>query len=131
MDALLLQNWTTLMLTSTVSVTQGASGWLDVGDYEDITFYLDLREKSGGNITFYYETSPIRQDSAFTTMIPGFLATVGTRVDQVLASYANVPPAKLVRWRVSPDAGGSLTFRIWLAGNAPAKSSAGACRCRG
>lgn len=119
MDTLLLQDWTTLMLSGTTTVTQGASGWLDVGDYEDLSFYLDIRETSGGVISFYYETAPVRQDSAFITMTV-FTAALGTRVDSVLASYANVPVAQFVRWRIAPDAGGSLTFRIWLAGYAPA-----------
>lgn len=120
MDTLLLQDWTTIMLASGVVVAQGASGWLDVGNYEDLTFYLDVRQASGGAIHLLYETAPVAQDSAFTTMIPSFLATVGTRVDQVLAAYANVPPARFVRWRASPDAAAQLTFRVWLAGYAPA-----------
>ena len=99
------------------SIPQGADAWLDVLPYEDLVFYLDVKEVTN-TVTMNYETAPIPQESSFLPMVPPFALTPGLRVDPVLAAYAAIPRAQFVRWRLT-NAGGSgswdVTFRIWLA----------------
>ena len=111
MDGLLLQDFTTIRSTSTF--TQSATAWLDIGDYEDLTFYLDVKEFTGSSLT--YQTSPTRQDGSFQSLIPAFGLAVGLRVDVISANVAPVPPARYVRWQLT----GTGTFErydreLWI-----------------
>ena len=127
MRGFLLQDWTTLRGFSgnpagggpvVTSIPQGAASWLDIGDYEDLVFTLDVREWTNSAATLVYETSPTRQDSSFVAMRPAFAVSVGQRVDAIWTSTSAVPPARYVRWRISCTTVSmqyDLTFRIWLA----------------
>jgi hypothetical protein len=122
-DALLLQDWLSVSLTTSVPVTQGASGWLDVADYEDLVFYLHVTQATNSPTTITYQTAPVAQDSAFVNLIPAITLSPGTvRTDQILAAYAQTAPARYVRWVLTPPpgAGSAITFRIWVAAYAPA-----------
>ena len=99
----------------TVTVTQGSSGYVDLDAFEDLAFFLDVREVSGTPPKMAYETAPTRQDAMFRTMIPVFPAAVGQRVDRVFTATAAVPPARYVRWKLQPGgAPWDITFRLWL-----------------
>ena len=117
MEGRLLQDWITVRGQNDVTfVTQGADSWLDIGDAEDLTLFLDVREVSATPPKMLYETSPVEQASSFLAMVPSFATTVGQRMDRVFTDMAAVPPARFVRWTLKP--GGipwDITFRIWLA----------------
>lgn len=116
MEASLLQDWITINgRDGVLSLPQSAHTYLDIGRHEDLVFYLDVRNVSGGpNIA--YETSPTQQDASFLSMVAAVPLAVGTRVDRVMFATAAVPPARYVRWRLSVGAGNwSATFRVWLA----------------
>ena len=124
MRGFLLQDWITVRAyaggsgpTVVPAVAQGADSWVDIGDFEDLVFTLDVREVSSTSFSLAYETSPTRADAAFKAMLPAFRPTVGQRVDRVFSSVAGVPPARFVRWKISCSTAGTydLTFRIWLA----------------
>ena len=118
MDAALLQSWTTLAGTSSIlSVPQSAHDYLDIGEHEDLTFYLDVRRLTGG-VTLSYETSPTAEDSGFLSIIRPFAITAtGLRVDNAFFAFAATPAARFVRWRLTNTGGVSwnVTFRIWVA----------------
>jgi hypothetical protein len=122
MDGWLLQDWVTIRATNSggptiTSVPQGSSGWIDVGDYEDFSFFLDIRElTNGANQTIFYETSPSEQESSFRSMA-SFTPAVGQRVTRILSANAAIPPARFIRWRCGVSGAGDwdITFRIWLA----------------
>ena len=111
-----LQDWITVRgQNDTISVTQGSSGWLELGDMEDLAFFLDVRELSSPAPQLVYETAPTKQDAMFKAMLPAFTPAVGQRVDRVFTSTAAVPPARYVRWKLQH--GGvpwDITFRLWL-----------------
>jgi hypothetical protein len=114
MQGFTVQDWILLKGgSSNFGITQSASGWIDIGDFEDLVLYTDVRDVSGG-VTITYETSPVAQDGAFVGMIAGFSAATGVRVDSILASGAGtkVPPARFIRWRLSAGAAWEITFRI-------------------
>ncbi len=99
------------------TIPQGASSWLDIGDFEDLVFTLDVREWTA-TTKLVYETAPTKQDASFVAMLPAFVVSVGQRVDRVYTNMSAVPPARYVRWRMTcaPNSGSfDLTFRIWLA----------------
>jgi hypothetical protein len=112
MEGWLLQDWVTIRAknsggTNITSIAQGADAWIDIGDFEDFTFFLDVRElTAAGSMTVYYETSPTQQETSFQTMV-SFTPATGRRVDRIISSIAGVPPARFVRWRLGPATGTS------------------------
>ena len=57
MRGLLLQDWVTIRGQSdTVSVTQGSESWVELGDFEDLTIFLDVREASATPPKMTYES---------------------------------------------------------------------------
>ena len=127
MDSLLLQDWVTVSnggAGNQSAVAQGAPGYLDVSEYEDLVFYLHIATPISPSIPptpniplISYQTAPSAEDSAFLTMfqLPNSFLGGGTRADVVLGRYALVPPAKYVRW-ICSGTGYICTFRIWVAG---------------
>src|SRR5215469_918398 len=81
MYSVVLQDWVTIRGGSTVtSITQGENGWVGTAAYEDIVFWLDVREvtASAGTITMNYQTAPLKDESLFTNMIAGVTMAVTT-----------------------------------------------------
>jgi hypothetical protein len=118
MEGLLLQDWVTIRSNGDLSawVTQGADRWIDLEDYEDLVFYLDVREVSGGAVQMSYQTSPTKLETSFLTMMPAFTLAAGVRVDRAFFATAAVPAARYVRWKLTGPVGTwDATFRIWLA----------------
>ena len=117
MRDLLLEDWITIRgQNDTVNVTQSSAHWLDVGDLEDFTIFLDVREVSSTAPQMTYQTAPSKNEAAFKAMVPTFTMVTGVRVDRIFTSYAAVPPARWFRWALTH--GGipwDVTFRIRLA----------------
>jgi hypothetical protein len=112
---MLVQDWVTLQLTA--DAAQGADKYLDVSAYEDLVFFLEVKQILSVQLTMEYQTAPNRLSSDFVTMV-SFTPVTGVRTDAVLASYAAVPIARYVRWYFSTGDGGNgnITFRLWAAG---------------
>jgi hypothetical protein len=121
MEAALLQELVTLTAADGVtSLSQSAHQYLDVGQNEDLVFYLDVRNVSPSGVTISYETSPTPQNSGFLAMIaPTLVTTARLVVSRAAFSTAAVPPARYVRWRLGLPSGGAgpwnMTFRVWVA----------------
>lgn len=125
-----LQDWITIRGATTVtSIIQGEQDWMGFAPYQDIVFWLDVREATLGGATHLvmnYETSPTKDDSLFQAMTtgPNIDAVVGTpTVTKVLlAQNPTVPLARWVRWRISVSGTASsswdATFRILCSANA-------------
>jgi hypothetical protein len=117
MEPFLLQDWLTLATSAstTLNVIQGADAWLDVGNYEDLVFYLDVKNVTVGGVKMSYETSPTCENGSFLPLVPPFAVPQGLTSSPVLSSYANVPAARYVRWHLMPVMNGwTATFRVWL-----------------
>jgi hypothetical protein len=116
MEGIIVQPWITLRsASSNYGIVQSAGAWIDVGDFEDLVFYTDVREVNGG-VTMTFETAPVAEDAAFVAMFAGFSVTTGVRVDSLLAELpaVSVPAARYVRWRLSGTASSwDLTFRVF------------------
>lgn len=125
MDAVLLQDFTTARASNaSPSIIQSAHAWVDLGDYEDIQISTDIRAVTGA-LSLKFETSPTRDENAFTSLFPAFTVATGTRTDLVPTFLASVAPARFLRWNLTLTAGasGDATFRIWIAAYALGVSS--------
>jgi hypothetical protein len=115
-----MQDWL-LLEGGAAQITQPENGWLDLSDYQDVTFFLLVNSAATGSPTISYQTSPDKTDAVFTNMVPAVTMTAATSptVTQVLMLSATVPLARWVRWQVNGTAPWSASFRIVAAANAP------------
>ncbi len=136
-----LQDWITIRGGTAGSpagdIIQGESTWMGFSSFQDIVFWLDVREatiSTSQSLTFYFETSPSKDSNLFVAMktpstglaltpsyTPGVQLDGGVVPRVILANTSGPPLATWVRWRIAPSAGITLpwdaTFRILVAAN--------------
>lgn len=125
-----LQDWITIRGAQTItSVIQSEQDWLGFSAYQDIVFWLDVRELTlggYGSLSMNYETAPTKDDVLFTNMVSAVSMSAGatpTVTKVLLSQNPTVPLARWVRWRISASGGSpsgawDVTFRILCAANA-------------
>lgn len=124
-----LQDWVTIRGGTTItSITQSEPDWLGLAPYEDVVFWLDVREVNNGgatNVTVLFETAPTKDEALFTPMVAGtaYIATPSlTIVKVLLAQNPLCPVARWVRWRLQMNGTAAtawdMTFRVLCAANA-------------
>jgi hypothetical protein len=147
MFSYVLQDFTTIRGNSTTqTITQSESEWLNLGPFQDVSIWLDIREvfiTSGNtNVQFNLQTAPIKDEFLFVNMETSpFQATVALTapkvrvitLDQLALSSSpiNVPLGKFVRWQlVASGATGvwDATFRIVVCANAVGAGNIGMMR---
>jgi hypothetical protein len=63
MHTFILQDWTTIRGSVTgATVIQQETEWLDLGPYQDVVFWVDVREASG-NPVLTLQTAPFKDES--------------------------------------------------------------------
>lgn len=123
MNGFIMQDWVTIRgATTTTSVTQSESAWLDAMKFQDIAFWLEVRNMTGaaGSLTMNYETAPIKDESLFLTATPLGLQIISVQAAPfvksiVLATNPATPLSRWVRWRIAQSGAGvtwDVTFRI-------------------
>jgi len=122
MRSFILQDWNTIRGAVT-TITQQETDWVDLGPFQDVTFWTDVREVTG-TVTLLLQTAPSLDDSLFTAMITGTtLAAAGAAIVQaVFMVSAAVPVARYVRWQLAGVPTWDATLRILGAANAPGLS---------
>jgi hypothetical protein len=111
MRTIVLQPWTTVTLDTTF--IQGAEGWIDLGDYADAFFAIDVSSIYGGPVTFTIETSPSSDETYFQPAGVPLTLKVGTQFYKSVRSQATTPIARWVRWRLNTiTTGSSVTMRV-------------------
>ena len=124
MHSFILQDWLTIRgvaATPGQIITQGESGWLDLAPYQDVSFYLDVREFSGATPTIVFQTAPIKEDGLFQNMLGAInLTLTPANPYRVPITTASCPVARYVRWQLQGPSGGAwdTTFRVLLAADA-------------
>ena len=87
-------------------MVQSGSGWLALDDFQDVTFYLEVRLKRDAELALEYETAPSIDPSLFTSMAQVVMSeSTAPLVTRVLLSQPDPvkpPLAGLVRWRIVP-----------------------------
>lgn len=123
MHTFILQDWTTIRANNAGStVIQSEEGWLDLSLFQDVFFWVDVREITG-TVTLFFDTSPTADESLFQPLVAGgqvlTASTTPTLVRAPMTS-ASVPIARYVRWRMSGTTNPwDATFRVVLAANSP------------
>jgi len=123
MDGFLLQNWTTIRGTASgaapvLGLTQDEDEWLDLGDFADASFAIDVVDitQPTGTLVLNLETSPTPEDLLFTPVTPPIAISVSPNVSMVKSTRTptTAPLARWLRWRISGATGGSwsVTFRV-------------------
>lgn len=132
MYGFLLQDWTTIRFANTVTtVTQSEANWVSLQPYQDIVFFLEVREVTLGSgvtaVTLDYQTAPMKDEALFVNMVTGSglivsSPSVSPIVNKVLLASATVPLARWVRWKLTttgtPTTLSDVTFRLTCAANA-------------
>jgi hypothetical protein len=120
MHSFILQDWTTIR-GGVTTVTQGEDGWLDLSPYQDVVFWIDVREATSTPL-IQFQTSPTKDDSLFTPMLSAaqtLTAATTPLVKAALLASANVPVARFVRWQINGTVTWDATFRVLVAANSP------------
>lgn len=121
MHSFILQDWITIRGTSSAIITQGESGWLDLAPYQDVSFYVDIREFTGSTPQMSFQTAPIREDGLFQDMLAAFNVTTSpANPYRVPITTSACPVARYVRWKLIGAAvtPWDVTFRVVLAATA-------------
>ena len=125
MHTFILQDWITVRGANN-TVTQSESEWLDLTQYEDVGFWIDVREVTG-TVTLNIQTSPTKDESFFAAAniyqnaaLAASATPITPSTTKVLMSSATIPIARYVRWSLtSSTATFDATFRIIASANAP------------
>ena len=136
MEGYVLQDWLTVRGSIPASgapdIIQGESTWMGFSSFQDMVFWLDIREASfpsgaPNNLTFNFDTAPSKDSNLFQTMASLTLTSlaspgVQTPLPKVLLNQnPTVPLATWVRWRLTPGGGSGntwdATFRVLVAAN--------------
>jgi len=121
MQPIIMQDWITIRGSASNNVIQSQSAWLLTAPFQDITFYIDVREMTS-TPQFQFETAPSRDEVLFVRMGAAFAPTVGsTVVKNYYAANADAPVSHWARWKLVAPAvtPWDLSFRIMAVGNAP------------
>ncbi len=128
MRAATMQDWITIKgQSTTTSVTQSDSDYLDLGPFQDATLWVDIREATsgGGAFNLNFEHAPIRDEALFSAQ-GGLFATVvacnpGVSFTPIVLDNLRVaqqPIARWMRWRITNNGASSawsVTFRVLVA----------------
>jgi len=142
MHGFVLQDFVTIRgSTTTQTITQSESEWVDLGPYQDLVTWIDVREVTLGgatNVQFNIQTAPIKDEFLFVTMESSPLTvTAGLTapsVRKMLLSYgtdtagAPIPLGRFLRWQLlASGATGSwdVVFRIVCCANAVGSGGGG------
>ncbi|MBK6697249.1 MAG: hypothetical protein IPG50_34435 [Myxococcales bacterium] len=120
MHSVLLTDWITIRGTDTTPVVQSAEDWLDVPDYADAVFWVEVTQVTNpgsGTLALLFETAPADFERLFVTLDSVDVLTVGPAPvlrKAFLNQVANVPLARFLRWKLVGSAAGtwSVTFRV-------------------
>lgn len=118
-----LQDWTTIGASAALTIVQNESDWLALSSFQDVAFWIDVRNVSAGTATLTIQTAPTKDDALFQTLTNCQLAvtsatgnTIGV-VKNILSTNPGVPLATWVRWTLGTSAALSCTFRILASAN--------------
>lgn len=118
MEAIILQDWTTVSGTGPTPFIQDAADWIEGTQFSDWTFWLDCNFVTpASSVVLTYETAPSADDAQFqpAASISPVVASPTPTVARALLSRTRLAPiARFLRWKLEGPAAGtwSMTFRI-------------------
>lgn len=116
-----LQDWVTIGNAGTTPIIQNESDWLPFSSFQDIAFWVDVRNVTlGTTVTIDLQTSPTKDDALFRVLTNCTVAATGagiTVVKNILSTAPGIPLATWVRWVLTPSVASTITFRILASAN--------------
>lgn len=116
-----LQDWVTIGNAGTTPIIQNESDWLPFSSFQDIVFWVDVKNVSAGTVTIDLQTSPTKDEALFrvlsTCTVPATGAGGITVVKNILSTNPAIPLATWVRWVLTPSVAATITFRILASAN--------------
>ena len=117
-----LQDYVTIRTDSAVTTaTQSETAWLDLGPFQDVIAFLEVKEFSGATtIQVSYQSSPSKDESLFVNMASAVTLVAGLTVTKMLKTSATNPVARWVRWKLNATTitgSWDAYFRVWIACN--------------
>ena len=121
MQPIVMQDWITIRGAASTTVIQSQADWIFTAPFQDVTFYLDVREFSpSAAVIVSYQTAPAREEAMFQNMFSTAAITTTGLIGPTNVYLANaaIPVSHWTRWKLSAGAlTWDLTFRIMMAGN--------------
>jgi hypothetical protein len=117
MYSFVLQDWTTIR-GAVATVTQTEVGWLDLTPFQDVVFWVDVRE-STNTPSLWLQTAPSKDEALFTAIVAAQPMATAVSVLSALMASATVPLGRFVRWQIAGTGTWDATFRIYVTANAP------------
>jgi hypothetical protein len=121
MHSFVLQDWITIKGTTGATIFQGESGYLDLAPYQDVSFYVDIREFTGTTPNMGFQTAPLKEEALFQDMLTAFAVTLTpANPYRVPITTSACPVARYVRWKLVGPAvtPWDVTFRVVVAATA-------------
>jgi hypothetical protein len=124
-----LQDWITVRGSTTQVFIQNESDWIGFSSFQDIAFWIDVREiTSAGTLTLNLQTAPTKDDVLFQPLVtaitmavtsPPPLIVAGAVPKAILSSSPLNPLATWVRWTLTNSVASTwdATFRILASAN--------------
>lgn len=118
-----LQDWITVRGQTTATFIQNESDWMGFSSFQDIAFWIDIREvtNGGGTQTLAMQTAPTKDEALFQPLTGcSGTAAVGISVwKNILASAPAQPLSTWVRWTITSSVAATwdCSFRILASAN--------------
>lgn len=105
--------WSTFSGSSTSTLSQSQREWLDVSDYADGIYWIEVKDISGTGLQLDLQTSSTEDDADFSNFL-GPVTTVSSTMLVTRFATATTPMMRYVRWRLSgASASWAITFRVY------------------
>lgn len=125
MQPIIMQDWLTVRgAGTTTAVVMSQPDWLLTAPFQDITFYMEVRNISGAPV-INYQTAPARDDYLFQNIgaATGIAMTAGVVTVSpfsLTAAATLIPVSHWTRWKLTATSGApwDVTFRVMAAANA-------------
>lgn len=124
-----LQDWITVRGTTTTPFLQNECDWLGFSSFQDIAFWIDIREftVAAGTLTMALQTAPTKDDVLFQTLsgcsitvaVQTPFLTAGAVPRNILSTNPAIPLSTWVRWVLTASSAGTwdCSFRILASAN--------------
>ena len=129
MHTYLFQDWITIRGSSAVTtITQTEDCWLDLAGFQDVVFWLDVKNFGGGGATaqIAYQSATTKDEAFFLRIVPVLSFAQGLTITTATKDTTATPLARWLRWQLSvagsPSSAWEATFRIFVAANATGSS---------
>jgi hypothetical protein len=109
MQGYVLTPWTTVQ-SSLSSFTQDEEEWIDLSDYGDCAFWIEVAEltpPAGSTVKLALETAPLPDESLFQPVVPDItlVAATAPTIVKSVRTPTTAPLSRFLRWKLKGSGG--------------------------